>query len=43
MPTDLVLYDNPDSSNGRKVRFVSGELGLDYRTVIVPLTGERPE
>ena len=43
MPTDLVLYDNPDSSNARKVRFALGELGLRYRTVIVPLIGERPD
>jgi glutathione S-transferase len=42
VPTDLVLYDNPDSSNGRKVRFALGELSLGYQTVIVPLTGERP-
>jgi glutathione S-transferase len=42
VPTDLVLYDNPDSSNGRKVRFAMAEMGLDHQTVVVPLTGERP-
>ena len=40
---ELVLYDNHDSSNARKVRFMLGELGLDARLVEVPIDGERPE
>ena len=43
MGDDLVLYDNRDSSNARKVRFLMGELGLEARLVDVPLDGERPE
>ncbi len=43
MAGELVLYDNRASSNARKVRFLLGELGLPYRSVEVPLTGERPE
>jgi glutathione S-transferase len=39
----LVLYDNPDSSNARKARVMLGELALAYRSVLVPLTGDRPE
>ena len=43
MGDDLVLYDNRDSSNARKVRFLLGELGLEARLVDVPLDVERPD
>lgn len=43
MAAELVLYDNPGSSNARKVRFLLAELGLDYRSVEVPIVGPRPD
>lgn len=42
MPNSIVLYDNPGSSNARKVRFLLGELGLVARHVEVPLGEPRP-
>jgi glutathione S-transferase len=42
MAAELVLYDNPGSSNARKVRFLLAELGLPYRSVEVPIVGPRP-
>lgn len=42
MAGELVLYDNPTSSNARKVRCLLGELGLTARRVDVPLEGDRP-
>lgn len=37
-----VLYDNPGSSNGLKVRFLLAELGREVRRVVVPLGPDRP-
>ncbi len=37
-----VLYDNPASTNGLKVRLLLAELGLEVTRVAVPLAGERP-
>jgi glutathione S-transferase len=39
----LVLYDNPASSNAMKVRFLLGELGLDYERRLVALARPRPD
>lgn len=39
---DLVLFDNPVSSNALKVRFALEELGLRYERREVPLTRPRP-
>lgn len=39
----LALYSSPGSGNALKVRFLLGELGLDYETVDVPLERPRPE
>ena len=38
----LTLYDNVDSSNALKVRFLLAELGLDAELVDVPLDAVRP-
>jgi glutathione S-transferase len=38
----LTLWDNPDSTNGLKVRFLLAELGLEHDTRLVPLTRPRP-
>jgi glutathione S-transferase len=38
----LTLWDNPDSSNGLKVRFLLAELGLPHQTHHVPLSRPRP-
>lgn len=43
MTQDLILYDNRESSNARKVRFMLGEIGIEARLVDVPLEGERPD
>lgn len=42
MADEIVLYDNPGSSNALKVRFLLGELGLTARLVEVPLGADRP-
>lgn len=39
----IVLWDNPDSSNARKVRFLLSELGLEYERRDVPMSRPRPE
>ena len=39
----ITLWDNPDSSNGRKVRFLLAELGLDHETQVVPMARPRPD
>lgn len=39
----LVLWDNPESSNGLKVRFLLAELGLDYAVEQVSLARPRPQ
>lgn len=39
----ITLWDNPDSSNGRKVRFLLAELGLEHETRVVPMTRPRPD
>ena len=39
----LVLHANPRSSNAQKVRFLLGELGLDYELREVPFGDERPD
>ena len=36
------LHDNPRSNNAQKVRFLLGELGLDYERREVPFGEERP-
>jgi len=41
MSSELVLYDHPESTNAIKVRLLLDELGIDARTVEVPLNGER--
>ncbi len=38
----LTLYDNRDSSNALKLRFLLAELGLAAELVEVELAGERP-
>jgi glutathione S-transferase len=38
----IVLWDNPDSSNARKVRFLLRELGLEYERREVPMSRPRP-
>jgi glutathione S-transferase len=38
----ITLWDNPDSSNGRKVRFLLAELGLEHATREVSMTRPRP-
>jgi glutathione S-transferase len=38
----ITLWDNPDSSNGRKVRFLLAELGLEHATREVPMARPRP-
>lgn len=38
----LTLYDNVASSNALKVRFLLGELGLEYRSVEIDLSDPRP-
>ena len=43
MPRDLVLYDNPGSSNGLKVRILLAELGMSVNVVTIPIDGPRPE
>jgi glutathione S-transferase len=43
MADDLVLYDNPGSSNALKVRFLLEELGQTVRTVEVPIGDARPD
>jgi glutathione S-transferase len=43
METALLLYDNPASSNGLKVRILLAELGQTVTTVPVSLDGPRPE
>lgn len=40
---DVVLYDNPRSSNALKVRLMLAELGLPYERREVPLTRPRPD
>lgn len=40
---DLILYDNPGSTNALKIRFLLAELGLEAERVEVPLRGPRPE
>lgn len=42
MADEIVLYDNPGSSNALKVRFLLRELGLTARLVEVPLGDTRP-
>ncbi len=42
MTNELVLYDNPSSSNGLKVRILLAELGTTPAVVTIPLDGERP-
>jgi glutathione S-transferase len=39
----ITLWDNPDSSNARKVRFLLAELRLDYERREVPMNRPRPE
>jgi glutathione S-transferase len=41
--TNLLLYDNPVSSNALKARFALAELGLSYEKRDVPLTRPRPD
>lgn len=43
MADELVLYDNPGSSNALKVRFLLEELGTPARTVEIPLGDTRPD
>lgn len=40
---DLLLYDNPTSSNALKVRFLLAELGLEYARRTVPYDHPRPD
>lgn len=42
MQPELVLFDNPSSTNGLKVRILMAELGLAARVEPVPLTPQRP-
>ena len=42
MQPELVLFDNPGSTNGLKVRILLAELGMAARVEPVPLTPERP-
>jgi glutathione S-transferase len=39
----ITLWDNPDSSNARKVRFLLAELGLGYERREVPMSRPRPD
>ena len=39
----IVLWDSPDSSNARKVRFLLAELGLEYERRELSLSRPRPE
>jgi glutathione S-transferase len=39
----ITLWDNPDSSNARKVRFLLAELGLQYERQTVPMARPRPD
>ncbi len=39
----LTLFDNPDSSNALKVRFLLAELGLEYKRETIPLAYPRPD
>jgi glutathione S-transferase len=39
----IALYDHPDSSNARKVRFLLAELGLDHEKREVPMSRPRPD
>lgn len=39
----LTLYDSPTSGNALKVRFLLGELRLDYERIDVPLARPRPD
>jgi glutathione S-transferase len=39
----ITLWDHPDSSNARKVRFLLAELGLQYERREVPLSRPRPD
>jgi glutathione S-transferase len=38
----ITLWDNPDSSNARKVRFLLAELGLNHERRLVPMARPRP-
>lgn len=38
----IIVWDNADSSNARKVRFLLAELGLEYERREVPMSRPRP-